>query len=123
MSGNNAKTIGGAAERAVVAFLLANGCEILGVNIRVAHLELDVVARLEATILIVEVRSRGAGAWVPGLASVDHAKRTRVRAAGERLWDRKLKHDPSLQHLRFDLASVTFDTQGTPQIEYIPAAF
>jgi len=123
VSGKKAKTIGGAAERAVVAFLSDNGCEILGVNVRVDHLELDVVARLEATVLIVEVRSRGEGAWVSGLASVDHTKRSRVRAAGERLWDRKLKHDSNLEHLRFDLASVTFDARGTAQIEYIPAAF
>lgn len=123
MSGAKAKVIGGAAERAVVAFLSANGCEILGVNVRVDHLELDVVARLGETALIVEVRSRGVGAWVSGLASVDYRKRARVRAAGERLWDRKLKHNVNLQHLRFDLASVSFDARGAPQIEYVPAAF
>jgi putative endonuclease len=123
VSGARAKIIGGAAERAVVAFLSDNGCEILGVNVRVDHLELDVVARLGQTVLIVEVRSRSAGAWVPGLASVDLQKRARVRAAGERLWDRKLKHDVNLQHLRFDVASVSFDARGTAQIEYVPAAF
>jgi putative endonuclease len=118
-----AQAIGGAAERAVVAFLLAEGCEVLGVNLRVGHLELDIVARLDQTVLVVEVRSRGAGAWTSAFGSIDAKKRARIRLAGERLWDRKLRHDPNLLHLRFDTASVTFDGSGQPQIEYVPAAF
>jgi putative endonuclease len=89
----------------------------------VGYLELDVVARLDETILVVEVRSRGSGAWISAFGSIDAKKRARVRAAGERLWDRQLKHDPRIEHLRFDTASVTFDDQGAPHIEYVPAAF
>lgn len=123
MAGTKAQVIGGAAERAVVAFLSAQGCEILGVNLRVGHLELDVVARLERTVLVVEVRSRGPSSWTSALGSIDTKKRARVRTAGERLWDRRFRADATLDHLRFDTASVTFDDQGKPHIEYIPAAF
>jgi putative endonuclease len=107
----------------VVSFLVAQGCEILGVNLRVGHLEVDVVARLDRTLLVVEVRSRGAGAWTSAFGSIDSKKRSRVRLAGERLWDRRFKHDPRLDHLRFDSASVTFDGEGIAQVEYVPAAF
>lgn len=117
------KSIGGAAERAVVSLLLAEGCEILGVNVHVGHLELDIVARLGDRALIVEVRTRGEGAWVSAFGSIDARKRSRIRTAGERLWDRKLKHDARLKHLRFDTASVTFDERGEPHVEYVPAAF
>lgn len=123
MSGILAHRIGGAAERAVVSFLSERGCEILGVNVRVGHLELDIVARLDETALVVEVRSRGIGAWTSAFGSVDAKKRARVRRAGERLWDRKLKHDTRLERLRFDTASVTFDQRGVAQIEYVVAAF
>jgi putative endonuclease len=107
----------------VVAFLRAEGCEILGVNVRVGHLELDVVARLDRTVLVVEVRSRGAGAWTSAFGSIDAKKRARVRTAGERLWDRRLKHMAEVEHLRFDTASVSFDEQGEPHVEYVAAAF
>jgi putative endonuclease len=120
---SRSQAIGGAAERAVVAFLSAEGCEILGVNLRVGHLELDVVARLERTVLVVEVRSRGPSAWTSAFGSIDAKKRARVRTAGERLWDRKLRHDPRVEHLRFDTAAVTFDELGKPHIEYVAAAF
>ncbi len=123
MVNSRAQAIGGAAERAVVAFLSAEGCEILGVNLRVGHLELDVVARFERTVVVVEVRSRGPTAWTSAFGSIDAKKRSRVRTAGERLWDRKLKHDPRVEHLRFDTASVTFDEQGKAHVEYVAAAF
>lgn len=123
MSGVLAHRIGGAAERAVVSFLSERGCEILGVNVRVGYLELDIVARLDETALVVEVRSRGIGAWTSAFGSMDAKKRARVRRAGERLWDRTLKHDPRIERLRFDTASVTFDQRGVAQVEYVVAAF
>jgi putative endonuclease len=123
VAGKQAQAIGGAAERAVVAFLSAQGCEILGVNLRVGHLELDVVARLDRTVLVVEVRSRGQSSWTSAFGSIDAKKRARVRTAGERLWDRRFRSDSTIERLRFDTASVTFDGQGEPHIEYVPAAF
>jgi putative endonuclease len=115
--------IGTAAEDVVCDFLVDQGCELLARNVHVGHLELDIVARLGAVALVVEVRSRGAGAWTSGLGSIGTQKRRRVRAAGERLWDRKLKYDGRLLHLRFDVASVTFNQAGPPTVEYIAAAF
>ena len=114
--------VGEAAEVAVCGFLESSGCEILGRNVRVGHLEIDIVARLNNLALIVEVRFRSAEAWTSSFGSVDSGKRKRVRLAGERLWDRKLKHDGRLEHMRFDSASVTLDDAGHFAIEYAPGA-
>ncbi len=113
---------GGLAERAVVEHLERAGASIVATNLRVGKLELDVVAREGSVIVVVEVRTRGAGAWTSGFGSIDSVKRQRIRRAGERLWQRRYKHDPSVERLRFDAASVSFD-QGRAHVEYVKAAF
>ncbi|MGC4063350.1 MAG: YraN family protein [Polyangiaceae bacterium] len=115
--------VGAAAEDVVCDYLKNLGCEILGRNVRVGHLEIDLVARMDEVALIVEVRTRGEGAWTSAFGSVTATKRRNVRRAGERLWDRRLKHDERLERLRFDTASVTFDQRGHPSVEYVPGAF
>jgi putative endonuclease len=113
---------GRAAERAVAGWLEQRGFTIVATNLRVGRLELDVVARRDRLVVVVEVRTRSGGAWTSGLGSIDTAKRRRVRRAGERLWQRRYRNDSSVDHLRFDAASVTFD-RGPPQVEYVAAAF
>ncbi len=111
------------AEAAVVAYLRAQGLEIVGTNLRLSHLEIDVVAREGPVIVIVEVRTRGSGAWTSAFGSIDAQKRVRIRRAGERLWNRRYKRDASVERMRFDAASVTFLPDGTPTVEYVRAAF
>jgi putative endonuclease len=114
---------GARAEAAVAAHLEALGYTIVATNLRVGKLELDVVAREGAVIVVVEVRTRGASAWTTGFGSIDGEKRRRIRRAGERLWQRRYKNDVSVDRLRFDAASVTFDAEGTAHVEYARAAF
>ncbi|HVJ22033.1 MAG TPA: YraN family protein [Polyangiaceae bacterium] len=110
------------AERLVALWLQRRGYDIVATNLRLGHLEIDIVARLGPVVVIVEVRTRGEGAWTTPFGSVDPAKRTRLRRAGERLWQRRYKHDPSVERMRFDVASVKF-VDGKPQIEHAVAAF
>ena len=95
----------------------------MATNLRIGRLELDVVARRGSLIVVVEVRTRGSGAWTSGFGSIDSKKRRRVRDAGERLWQRRYRNDESVERLRFDAASVTFGADGDPRIEYVEAAF
>lgn len=74
-------------------------------------------------IAVVEVRTRGAGAWTTSFGSIDSQKRSRIRRAGERLWQRRYRNDPSVERLRFDAASVTFSPDGQVHVEYVVAAF
>jgi len=72
--------------------------------------------------VLVEVRTRGPGAWTSAFGSIDGWKRTRLRRAGERLWRRTYRFRPEFDHVRFDAASVTWRA-GVPHVEYVRAAF
>jgi putative endonuclease len=98
------------------------GFLIVATNLRLSYLELDIVARRDDLIVVVEVRARGPGAWTSGFGSIDGKKRYRIRLAGLRLWQRRYRNDMSVKRLRFDAASVVFGPDG-PQIEYVEAAF
>jgi putative endonuclease len=95
---------------------------VLGSNVRVGYLEVDLLVQDGRTLALVEVRTRGSSAWTSAFGSIDGWKRTRLRRAGERLWNRKFRFQQGLDHVRFDVASVTW-AQGAPVIEYIRAAF
>ncbi|HTV20283.1 MAG TPA: YraN family protein [Polyangiaceae bacterium] len=114
--------LGQRAEEAVVRYLENAGCSILDRNVKLGRLEIDIVARRAEVILVVEVRTRGAGAWTTGLGSMSMAKRERIRRAGQRLWRDRFKADPSVERMRFDAASVTFDGDRA-HIDYVVAAF
>jgi putative endonuclease len=114
---------GSAAERVVLAYLMGRGYAIVATNLRVGALELDIVARKGPVIAVVEVRTRGPSAWTSGFGSIDHTKRRRIRRAGERLWQRRYKLDESVERLRFDAASVSFERGKKPSVEYVEAAF
>ncbi len=109
-------------ERAVVEHLRALGYEVVATNLHLGRLELDVVARRGPLVVVVEVRHRGSGAWTSGFGSIDPAKRQRVRRAGERLWQRRYRDDPTAERLRYDAASVSFDGDRAI-VEYVEAAF
>ena len=112
---------GARAEALVRAWLEEHGYDIVATNLRVGHLEIDIVARKGPLVAVVEVRTRGASAWTSAFGSVDRVKRTRLRRAGERLWQRRYKNDPSVERLRFDVASVDLDAKP-PKVEYAVAA-
>jgi Holliday junction resolvase-like predicted endonuclease len=94
--------VGRAAERAVADYLVARGFAIVALNLR--------------------VRTRGSGALTSGFGSLLPSKRQRIRRAGERLWQRRYRSDPSAERLRFDAASVRF-VADVPEVTYAPAAF
>lgn len=76
-----------------------------------------------AVIVFVEVRTRGSGAWTGALASVDAKKRARLRSAGERLWRERFAQDATIDRVRFDVAAVRFEPDGSADVEHIKAAF
>jgi putative endonuclease len=57
-----------------------NGFTILGRNLRAGGGEIDLVAREGPTLVFVEVRLRGGGAWVGAGASIGRAKWGRIRS-------------------------------------------
>ena len=112
---------GKAAEVAVAAALEAEGFTIVALNLRLGHLELDIVARCAELVVVVEVRSRGPGARTTGFGSISATKRDRIRRAAKRLWRDRYMLDPTVCRLRLDAASVTF-RGGQAQISYCAGA-
>jgi putative endonuclease len=115
--------LGKRAEAAVSDYLGSVGIEVLDANVRVGRFEIDLLARDGEVIVVVEVRTRGTGAWVRAFDSIDWRKRKRIRFAGERLWRDRFARRKDVERMRFDCASVTFDADGTAHVEYVRAAF
>ena len=109
---------GARAEHVVAAWLAARGWDVIGRNLRLGHLEVDVVARKGPLAIVVEVRTRGDGALERGFTSVGHVKRTRLLPAAERLWRFHLRSIPGVERMRIDVASVTWNRDGTAHVDY-----
>jgi putative endonuclease len=102
---------GDSAEAEVAAGLRASGWTILARNVRVGRGELDIVAidpGPPRTLVILEVRWRGSRAFGLAEETIDHRKRTHLRAAIGRLLEDGLPGDVPLPDLplRVDLVVV-----------------
>lgn len=121
---NHRRLIAGHAAEAFVCELIASwGWKILDRNVHLGHYEIDIIAQDGRSLVVIEVRFRGRGAFTTGFGSLTPNKRRFVRLAGERLWDRRFRHDPSIDFVRFDAASVRLDADGQMAVEYTIAAF
>lgn len=91
------------AEAEVAALLQGRGFVILGTNVRIGRLELDVIARSRHLLVVVEVRARSTNAFGDPLETIDAKKVARIRRATAQ-W---LSARPDLRGLR-----VRFDAVG-----------
>lgn len=73
--------------------------------------EIDLVGRDGAALVFVEVKTRVAGALVPGYHAVDERKKTAVRRASE-AYVRGLREKPMT--VRFDIVEVETPAAGDP---------
>ncbi len=117
----NRAEIGRRAELAVVEYLVERGFTILGRNVRLGALELDIVAQSGSLVAVVEVRTRGGTSMQTPFESIGGAKRVRLRKAVERLWREKLQAMTEVQRIRIDAAAVTFEG-GVTSVEYVEGA-
>lgn len=108
-------------EEIVADYLVREGYEIVGRNVRVGRLELDIIARLGSLIVVCEVRSRRRAGTVHPSLTFDRAKRGRVRRAAA-AWLAQTR--PKRSGVRFDAAAVVLEgPEGAPVIDYYPDAF
>jgi putative endonuclease len=106
------------AEDLVAGWLSDRGFAIVGRNVRVGRLELDLVARRAGLLVVCEVRARR-GQLVDPAETFDAAKRARTRRAALEVWS---SHGRGCA-LRLDAAAVTFDDSGAPRLRYYENAF
>ena len=113
--------LGRVAEEAAGDYLVARGFVILGQNVRVGALEIDLVARAGNLLALVEVRARKARALVGALASIGPTKRARMlRAATRVLVDPPFPLD-GITRVRLDVCVVHVSPRGVG-VEHFPAA-
>jgi len=119
--GESRTELGRRAEDAVADYLSVRGYRVLGHNVRLGPLELDLVARRGPLVAIVEVRMRGEGSLQGAFESIDAAKRAHLRRAVWRLWREKLRGMRDVQRVRIDCAAVRFAGKET-WVEYVEGA-
>ena len=113
--------IGHRAEDIAAEHLIAAGFRILWRNVRIGPLELDLVAKRDDLVIIVEVRARGVGAFEGPLASITYAKRRLLLRAARGLWRGRLKKMPDVQRVRIDVIALTTSDDGT-RLDWIKGA-
>lgn len=99
--------IGRSAEDLAASRLVDEGFRILWRNVRIGPLEVDLVAKRDDLVLIVEVRSRGTNALESPLASIGWKKRKLLLRAARGLWRGRLKKMPDVQRVRIDVVAIT----------------
>ena len=110
--------LGKEGEKAAIAYLIGKGYVIRHQNWRKGHLELDIVAAKDDTLVVVEVKTRRNTNFAAPEDAVNIAKIKRlVRAA-----DTYIKFFQLDSPVRFDIITVV-GTMGNFKIDHIEEAF
>lgn len=112
--------LGREGERAAAAYLERRGYRIVARNVRVAGVELDLVAQRGRLVAIVEVKTRRSRALGAPEEAVDARKRARI-VRGARAWLHEQPHPPG--RLRFDVITCEPRPDRTFRIRHLEAAF
>ena len=112
---------GRAAEQAAADHLIDEGYRILWRNLRIGALELDLVAKKDDLVVVVEVRTRGPGAFAGPLASITRTKQQTLLRAARGLWRGRVSKMPDVARVRIDVMAVSFE-DGAPRVEWIRGA-
>lgn len=100
-------------------YLEQHGYEILEVNWRWQHLEVDIIARRGDTIAFVEVKTRSGGSYLRARDSVAVAKEQHlIRAASH--YVAQISEDYSI---RYDIIAIDLLPERRYRIEHIQEAF
>ncbi len=114
--------IGRSYEELAASHLVEAGFRVLWRNVRIGPLEIDLVAKKDDLVIIVEVRSRGPGAFEGPLASITWSKRRMLLRAARGLWRGRLKKMPDVQRVRIDVVAIRASSDGERRIEWIKGA-
>ena len=115
--------VGRRGEDAVAALLEGRGFSIVGRNVKVGRLELDLIARRRDLLVVCEVRARTSETFGTAVESIGPQKVRRVRQATAR-WLVTEGRTLGRVRLRFDAAGVLLDRDGqVVKLEYYEDAF
>jgi putative endonuclease len=109
---------GNLGEEIAISYLLKHGYEILDKNWRFKHLEVDIIARINGVLVIVEVKLRASNAFGAPEEFVTKAKQKKViKAAHYYIIENNIQSET-----RFDIISI-IQNANQLEVEHIPAAF
>ena len=111
--------LGKLGETLAANFLQANGYTILARNWRVNRIEVDLIARLDDTLIFVEVKTRSSDSFGPPEAYVTQRKK-RLMASAATAYMQDTGHDWAI---RFDVISIVLRTGEAPDLEHFEDAF
>lgn len=114
------KALGARAEESARVELVRRGFEIVGQNVRIGKLELDVIAVRGDMLVVCEVRARATARFGSPAETIGAAKIARIkRATSEWLRSQSRYH----RQIRFDVAAVIERSDGTLELDYFENAF
>ena len=119
---DESRALGAQGEARAARFLVKRGYRIVERNVRLAGVEVDLIATRGRVVAFVEVKTRRTGRFGPPEMAVDRAKQARlVRAATSWLQQRRAR----MREVRFDVIACMAPTGacGDWQIEHLPGAF
>jgi len=96
---------GASGESLAAAYLELTGCFIEARNVRLAGIEIDLLAREDQTLVLVEVKFRGRRDFGGAAMALGHAQRRRLVRAAEALATRS-------QAVRIDVVAIELDEGG-----------
>ena len=111
--------LGRQGETATAALLEERGFAIVGRNVRVGRLEIDLIATRGRLLVFCEVRTRRTDAYGSPAETITPQKASRVRRAGY-AW---AKENARGMKLRFDAAAVILRPGHDAKIDYYVDAF
>lgn len=111
--------LGALGEQIAVDYLIKHGYQILERNWSCGHKEIDIIAREDDTIVIVEVKTRRSTYLVEPEATVDVYKQRHLIWAANSYVNRN-QYDLDV---RFDIISIVIDKNNEKRIEHIEDAF
>ncbi|MCM1021291.1 MAG: YraN family protein [Muribaculum sp.] len=111
--------IGALGEDIACKYLISKGYAIRDQNVRIGHLEIDIIAMLGNRIVFVEVKARAKSSPQHPLDAVTPRKIQRLcTAANAYMKAYNLSHEA-----QFDIIAIIFSPDGTHTVEHIPDAF
>ena len=111
--------LGALGEQIAVDYLIEHGYQIVERNWSNGHKEIDIVAKDDDTIVIVEVKTRRSTYLVEPETAVDVFKQRNLIWAANSFVNR-FQYD---NDIRFDIISIVIDRNNEKRIEHIEDAF
>ncbi len=107
------------AEELAVEYLSKNGYQILTTNYRYLKAEIDIIAEIDSTIIVVEVKARTTTAFLEPHEAVNRKKIKHIVSAA----DHFMQEMNRVEEVQFDIISVFPNACGSLEIQHLKNAF